>query len=91
MDVVRGSANAGPLAAAASAAHASLVVVTRARPDDLEAVDPALAQAASVAVLAITADGSWGSLHRLRLESTRYDDLASTQLAEILTAIAERP
>ena len=92
--VVRQAAGKLGLAEAAALVKAALVVVTRADPADLHGVDPALALAADLTVVALSLDGAWGCTHRLRLETLRHDDLNAAQLlAGLATAepVADNP
>ena len=83
--VVRGAAQDQDLIRAAAACGARVVVVTRRDPADLEEVDPRLAQAAAVSIVAIAADGAWACLYRLRPDVTRLEDLST---AKVLAALA---
>jgi len=77
--ILRGSAPDG-LQAAAAAAGAELVIVTRPDPDSFARLDAGLTQAAALSLLALAADGSWGCLHRLQPQATRFDDISAAQL-----------
>ncbi len=83
--VVRGAAHDRDLIRAAAACGARVVVVTRRDPADLEEVDPHLAQAAAVSIVAIAADGAWACFYRLRPDVTRLEDLST---AKVLAALA---
>lgn len=83
--VVRGAAADGDLIAAAAASGAQVVVVTRRDPGNLAEVDPHLAQAAAVSIIALAPDGGWACLYRLRPDVTRLDDLST---AKVLAALA---
>ena len=83
--VVRGAAHDRDLIRAAAACGARVVVVTRRDPADLEEVDPHLAQAAAVSIVASAADGAWACLYRLRPDVTRLEDLST---AKVLAALA---
>src|SRR5262245_24288238 len=61
--VVRGEAHERDLIAAAAASGAHVVVVTRRDPANLAEVDPHLARAASVSIIALAADGAWACLY----------------------------
>lgn len=85
LKVIRGAAANGDLVAAAAAAQAQAVVVTRRDPTDLGAVDPRLAQAANLSIVALAPDGASACLHVLRSEAARLDDVSAE---EILGALA---
>ena len=86
--VVRGSAKPGGLVAAAAGADAQLVIVSCADPADLRTVDHEVAGAASLTVFALNEEGSLGCLHALRCATTRFDDLAGSQLMAALSIVA---
>ncbi|MBV1796844.1 hypothetical protein [Siccirubricoccus sp. G192] len=71
------------LIAAATLAGAAVVVLARADPADLQALDPGYGAAAGISVLALTPDGTWACLHRLDPWRRRLDDISA---AEILAA-----
>ena len=76
----------GNLAAAASAAKAEVVVVAHRDPADLAAIDPALAWAADLSVLALNPDGTSAYLHNIRCETSRVEDITPNG---ILVALAQ--
>lgn len=84
LKVVRGAADDGDLVEAAVRAKAQVVVVTRRVPSDLGSVDPRLAQAANIWIVALAPDGGSACLHALRAEATWLEDVS----AEILNALA---
>jgi hypothetical protein len=87
--VVRGQARDRDLISAAAASGAHVVVVTRRDPANLDAVDPRLAQAASLSIVALAPDGASACLHALRSESSRLEDVSAEQILGAL--LAARP
>jgi hypothetical protein len=83
--IVRGAAPDRDLVAAAAAAGALAVVVTRRDPADLADIDPRLAQAAGISIVAVAPDGASACVHVLRAEVARLEDVSA---AEILRALA---
>jgi hypothetical protein len=83
--VVRGEARDRDLISAAAAAGARVVVVTRRDPANLTEVDPHLALAATVSIIALSADGAWACLYTLKPDVTRLEDLST---AKVLAALA---
>jgi hypothetical protein len=86
--VVRGAAHGRDLIAAAAAAAAQVVVVTRRDPANLADVDPDLAQAGKVSIIALAPDGAWAFLYRLQTEATRLEDVSTDK---VLAALAATP
>jgi len=86
LKVVRGSAADGDLVAAATAAHAQVVVVTRRDPGDLGDVDPRLARAADISIVALAPDGASACLHALRAEAAQLDDVSADEIFSALVA-----
>ena len=84
--VVRGEARDRDLISAAAASGAHVVVVTRRDPANLDAVDPRLAQAASLSIVALAPDGTSACLHALRSESARLEDVSAEQILGALSA-----
>ncbi len=86
--VMRGGQGAGPIDAAL-AAGAPVVVVARSDPGDLAAIDPWLAQAATLSVVAVASD--WGSAcsHALRPTSRRLEHVSPSDLLAAIAAAAE--
>jgi hypothetical protein len=84
--VVRGEARDRDLISAAAASGAHVVVVTRRDPANLEAVDPRLAQAANLSIVALAPDGASACLHALRSESARLEDVSAQQILCALSA-----
>jgi len=84
--IVRGSAANGIQMAAASVG-AQLVIVERPDPAKFCALDDGIAQAAGLSVLALTADGTKGCLHTLKLTSKRLDDISGAQLIAALATV----
>ena len=83
--VIRGTTSNRKLIDAAVAAGASVVVVARRNPVDCMSIDPYLANAANVAVIALAFDGTSACLHAFKPTRQRLDDVSAEQ---ILTAIA---
>jgi hypothetical protein len=83
--VIRGTTNNCKLIDAAVAAGASVVVVARRNPVDRESIDPHLANAGNVSVVALALDGTSACLHAFKPTGQRLDDVSAEQ---ILTAIA---
>jgi DNA-binding NarL/FixJ family response regulator len=88
LEVIRASTRDQDLIDAAAAAGAHVVVVTRRDPADLWAVDPRLAQAAAVSVIALSPNGAWACLHKLHPAATRLEDLSTAQILAALAATA---
>jgi hypothetical protein len=86
--IVRGAAPDRDLIAGATAAGAHAVVVTRRDPADLSDIDPRLARAAHISIVAVAPDGASACVHTLRAEVARLDDVSA---AEILRALAVSP
>jgi hypothetical protein len=86
LKVIRGTAAGGDLVSAAVNAKAQVVVVTRRNPADLGAVDPKLAQAASVSIVALAPDGASACLHALRSEAARLEDVSTEEILGALAA-----
>lgn len=82
--VVRGSAADGDLVAAATAAMAQVVVVTRRDPADLGDVDPRLARAAKISIVALAPDGGSACLHALHAETGRLEDVSAEEIFNAL-------
>src|SRR5262245_48985199 len=87
LHIVRGSSVVDGLQAAAASVGAQLVIVERSDPTKFCALDDGIAQAASLSVLALTADGTRGCLHTLKPTSKRLDDVSSAQLMAALATI----
>jgi DNA-binding NarL/FixJ family response regulator len=83
--VIRGATNNREFVNAAVAAGASVVVVARRNPIDLQSIDPYLANAANVSMLALALDGTSACLHAFKPTGQRLEDVSAEQ---ILTAIA---
>ncbi len=83
--IIRGAAHDQDVIAAATAAGANAVVVTRRDPASLDEVAPRLAQAARISIVALATDGTSACVHSLRAEATRLDDVSA---GEILRALA---
>jgi hypothetical protein len=86
--IVRGAAPDRDLVAAATAAGAHAIVVTRRDPADLSDIDPRLARAARISIVAVAPDGASACVHTLRADVARLDDVSA---AEILRALAVSP
>jgi hypothetical protein len=85
--IVRGSAAANGIQAAAASVGAQLVIVERPDPSALCALDDGIAQAAGLSVLALTADGTRGCLHALKPTARRLDDISGAQLMAALASV----
>ena len=83
--IIRGAAHDRDVIAAATAAGAHAVVVTRRDPASLDDIDPRLAQAARISIVALATDGTSACVHALRPDATRLEDVSA---GEILRAIA---
>jgi hypothetical protein len=82
--VVRGEARDRDLISAAAAAGAQVVVVTRRDPANLAEVDPYLALAATVSIVALEPDGASACVHALRSETARLEDVSAEQILHAL-------
>jgi hypothetical protein len=85
LKVIRGTAG-GDLVAAAAAAHAQVIIVARHNPGNLDAVDPALARAACMSIVALAPDGASACLHTLSSEASRLEDVSAAEILGVLTA-----
>jgi len=88
--VIRGTTNGGKLIDAATSVGASVVVVARRNPSDLEAVDPDLANAARISVVAIALDGTLACLHALEPTGERFEDVSAEQLLAAISGAAPK-
>ncbi len=86
--VVRGTTNNCKLVDAAVAAGASVVVVARRNPADRESIDPCLANAANVSVVALALDGTSACLHAFKLTGLRFDDVSAEQILTLIAGAA---
>jgi hypothetical protein len=84
VQVIRGTTNDRKLIDAAVAAGTPVVVVARRNPVDLVSIDPYLASAANVSVVALALDGTSACLHAFKPTGQRFEDVSAEQ---ILTAI----
>ena len=84
LHVIRGATNGSRLVDAAVAAGASVVVVARRDPADLEAIDPYLTNVANVSVVALALDGTAACLHALQPTEQRVDDVSAEQLLALI-------
>jgi hypothetical protein len=84
--IVRGSAHDRDLIAAATAAGAHAVVVTRRDPASLDDIDPRLAQALRISIVALAPDGTSACVHALRSEATRLEDVSAREILRALAA-----
>jgi hypothetical protein len=82
--VIRGTTNSSKLIDAGVAAGASVVVVARRNPTDLESIDPYMANAANVAVVALALDGTSACQHVLKPTGQRFDDVSAEQLLTVI-------
>jgi hypothetical protein len=82
--VISGAVQDNDLVAAASAAGAQVVVVTRRDPANLADVDPRLARAAMVSIIAIAPDAASACLHALRSDSAHIDDVSAEEILRAL-------
>jgi hypothetical protein len=83
--VIRSATKNRKLIGAAVAAGASVVVVARRDPAALESIDPYLADAGTVSVVALALDGACACLHTFKPTKQQLDDVSTEQ---ILAAIA---
>src|SRR5262245_46362578 len=84
--VIRGKTKNCKLVDAAVAAGATVVVVARRNSADLKSIDPYLANAENVSVVALALDGTSACLHSFKPTGQRLDDVSTEQ---ILAAIAD--
>jgi DNA-binding NarL/FixJ family response regulator len=84
LHVIRGTTNGRKLIDAAVASEAPVVVMACRNPADLESIDPYLANAARVSVVALALDGTSACLHAFKPSGQQLDDVSAQQ---ILTAI----
>ena len=82
--VIRGATNGRKLIDAAVAAAAPVVVVARRNPADLEPIDPYLANAAKISVVALALDGASACLHTFKPTSQRLDDVSAEQILRVI-------
>ena len=82
--VIRGTTSSSKLIDAAVAAGASVVVVARRNPADIESIDPYMANATNVAVVALALDGTSACLHVLKPTGQRFDDVSAEQLLTVI-------
>jgi hypothetical protein len=90
IDVIRGTQSGCKLINAAVDAGAPVVVVARRNPSDLASIDPYLANAANVSVVALTLDGTSACLHAFKAVGQRLDDVSAEQILTAITDAAER-
>ncbi len=86
LQVVSGNSNGSRVISSAMAAGAPVVVVARSDPADLSSIDPYLAEAANVSVVAVALDGASACTHAFKPTQQPIDDVSAEQ---ILTAIAD--
>jgi hypothetical protein len=84
--IIRGAAPDRDLIAAAATAGAHAVVVTRRDPTDLADIDPRLAQAAGISIVALAPDGASACVHVLRAEVVRLEDVSAKEILRALAA-----
>jgi hypothetical protein len=84
--IVRGSAHDRDLIAAITATDAHAVVVTRRDPASLDDIDPRLAQASRISIVALAPDGTSACVHALRAEATRLEDVSAREILRALAA-----
>jgi DNA-binding NarL/FixJ family response regulator len=82
--VIRGATDGRKLIDAAVAAAAPVVVVARRNPADLEPIDPYLANAARISVVALALDGASACLHTFKPTSQRLDDVSTEQILRVI-------
>jgi hypothetical protein len=88
IDVIRGTPHGYKLIDAAIAAGSPVVVVARRNPDDLASIDPYLANAANVSVVALTPDGTSACLHAFKPIGQRLEDVSAEQILTAITGAA---
>jgi len=86
--VIRGATNDRKLINDAAAAGASVVVVARRNPVDLESIDPYLANAANVSVVALALDGTSACLHAFKPTGQLLEDVSAEQIFTAIEAAA---
>ena len=86
--VVRSATKNRKLIDAAVAAEASVVVVARRNPADLESIDPYLANAGNVSVVALALDGTSACLHAFKPAKQRLDDVSTEQILAVIAGTA---
>ena len=88
LHVIRGATNGSRLVDAAVAAGASVVVVARRDPADLEAIDPYATKVVNVSVVALALDGTSACLHVLQPTEQRLEDVSAEQLLALIAGAA---
>ena len=88
LEVIQGGEGAGPIDAAL-AAGAPVVVVARSDPGDLAAIDPYLAQATSLSVVAVASDWSSACSHAFHPTSRRLEHISPSDILTAISAAAE--
>jgi hypothetical protein len=86
--VIRGATKDHKLVDAAVAVGASVVVVARRNPTDLESIDPYLANAGNVSVVVLALDGTSACLHDFNPTRQRLDDVSTEQILAAITGTA---
>jgi hypothetical protein len=86
LEVVRGSSTGSRVISSAVATGAPVVVVARSDPADLASIDPYLAEASNVSVVAVALDGASACTHEFKPTRQAIDDVSAEQ---ILTAISD--
>ena len=86
--VIRGAMNDRKLINDAVVAGASVVVVARRNPVDLESIDPYLANAANVSVVALALDGTSACLHAFKPTGQLLEDVSAEQIFTAIEAAA---
>jgi hypothetical protein len=87
--VIRGTKSGCTLLSEAVEAGAAVVVVAQDNPSDLSSIDPCLANAAQVSVIAIALDGASACLHAFRPVEQNFEDVSAEQIiAAIAGAVA---
>jgi hypothetical protein len=86
--VIRGTTKNSKLVDAAVSAGASVVVVARSNPADLESIDPYLANAANVSMVALAFDGASACLYALKSTGQRFEDVSAEQLLTVIAGAA---
>jgi len=91
IEVIHGAGDRSKLVDVAVAADASLVVMSRLDPANLASIDPYLAEAAKVSIVALALDGASAFLHTFTPTKQDLEEVSADRiLAEIEAAAAKR-
>ncbi|MBR0820210.1 hypothetical protein [Bradyrhizobium liaoningense] len=88
LQVVRGTSKGSRLINSAIAAGAPVVVVARSDPADLASIDPYLAEASNVSVVAVALDGASACTHAFKPTRKPIDDVSAEQILSAITDAA---